>query len=59
MLSFFLFRVLSLGIDMGGLFVLLDIFKLKKIIAKVVVNVIVIIVNYVFSKLFVFKNKNI
>ena len=58
MFSFFLFRALSLGIDMGGLFVLLDIFKLKKIIAKVVVNVIVIVVNYVFSKLFVFKNKN-
>ena len=58
MFSFFLFRALSLGIDMGGLFILLDIFKLKKIIAKVVVNVIVIVVNYVFSKLFVFKKKN-
>lgn len=58
MFSFFLFRILSLGIDMGGLFVLLDVFKLKKIIAKVVVNIIVIIVNYIFSKLFVFKGKS-
>lgn len=58
MFSFFLFRALSLGIDMGGLFVLLNLFKFKKVVAKIVVNIIVIIVNYVFSKLFVFKKKS-
>lgn len=58
MFSFFLFRALSLGIDMGGLFVLLNLFKFKKVVSKIVVNIIVIIVNYVFSKLFVFKKKS-
>lgn len=56
--SFFLARVVSLGIDMAGMYVLLDIFKVKKMISKIIVNVIVIIANYVFSKLFVFKRKS-
>ena len=42
---------------MGGMYVLLDVFKLKKMLSKIVVNVIVIVANYIFSKLFVFKKK--
>ena len=42
---------------MGGMYLLLDVFKVKKILSKVVVNIIVIIANYVFSKLFVFKKE--
>lgn len=57
LLSFLFFRILSLGIDMGGLFVCLDLLHLSKIISKVLVNILVIIANYIFSKLFVFKNK--
>ena len=57
MLSFFVARIVSLGIDMGGMYVLLDVFKLKKMLSKIVVNVIVIVANYIFSKLFVFKKK--
>ena len=57
MLSFFVARIVSLGIDMGGMYVLLDVFKLNKMLSKIVVNVIVIVANYIFSKLFVFKKK--
>lgn len=57
MFSFFFARVVSLGIDMGGMYLLLDVFKVKKILSKVVVNIIVIIANYIFSKLFVFKKE--
>lgn len=54
MVSFFFFRLLSLGIDMAGIYFCLDILKMNKMVAKVIVNVVVVIVNYVFSKLFVF-----
>ena len=57
MFSFFLARVVSLGIDMGGMYLLLDVFKVKKLLSKIVVNVIVIVANYVFSKLFVFRKE--
>ncbi len=58
MASFFFFRILSLGIDMGGLFVCLDLLHMGKMLSKILMNVIVIIVNYVFSKIFVFKKNN-
>lgn len=54
-LSFFILRVLSLGIDMGFLYLLFDVLNLSKMLSKIIVNIIVIIVNYIFSKLFVFK----
>ena len=43
---------------MGGLFICLDVFHLGKMLSKVLMNVVVAIVNYVFSKLFVFKKNN-
>lgn len=59
LVSFFFFRVLSLGIDMGGMMVCLNFFHMGKMGAKVLMNIIVIIANYIFSKLFIFKNKEI
>ncbi len=58
LVSFFFFRMLSLGIDMIGMFICLESIKLNKLISKIIVNVIVIIANYIFSKLFIFKKKN-
>ena len=55
MVAFFVARIVSLGIDMAGMYLLLEIFKFGKMPAKIIVNVIVIVANYVFSKLFVFK----
>ncbi len=55
MFSFFFFRILSLGIDMAGMFICISILNIGKMISKVIMNVIVIIANYLFSKIFIFK----
>ena len=57
MLSFFGFRVLSLVFDMGSMLLLLEVFHINELISKIIANVLVIILNYVFSKLFIFKKK--
>lgn len=57
MMLFFFFRIVSLGIDMLGMYICFDIFEIGKMMSKVIVNVIVIVTNYIFSKLFVFRNK--
>lgn len=54
-LSFFGFRVLSLLFDMGIMYLLIDILSWNELIAKVLSNIFVIIINYLFSKLFIFK----
>lgn len=54
-LSFFGFRLLSYFVDMLCIFILVDVFNFGKMISKVIGNIIVIIINYIFSKLFIFK----
>lgn len=54
-LSFLFFRVLSLVFDMGLMYFMIDIEHINKLLAKVISNIGVIILNYVFSKLFIFK----
>ena len=58
LVSFFFFRIVSLGIDMAGMYICLEAIKLNKMISKIIVNVVVIVANYVFSKLFIFKKKS-
>ena len=55
--SFITFRLLSLGIDMGSMYVMISLLKFNDMIAKIIANGIVIILNYLFSKLFIFKKK--
>lgn len=55
--SFFGFRILSLGFDMGSMYLLFDLLKTGEVFAKIVSNILVIILNYIFSKIFVFKKK--
>lgn len=57
-ISFLGFRLLSLGIDMGSMFVMLSLCKIDDMIAKIIANVIVVILNYIFSKVFIFKKEN-
>jgi len=54
--SFFLARVLS-GIlcDVGTFALMVKVFNINDIFSKIVTQIMVIIVNYIFSKLFVFK----
>ena len=61
-LEFLLARVFSLGLEEGGLWLMLDIFGMEDIpsgdlIAKVLMSVIVILVNYLISKFIIFKKK--
>ena len=55
LISFFGFRILSLGFDMGSMFLLIDILHVGEMISKILANILVIILNYIFSKLFIFK----
>jgi putative flippase GtrA len=57
LITFFGARLLSLGVDMLGMWILLDLLGVNSMIAKVLVNVLVIIINYVLSKLIIFKKK--
>lgn len=58
-ISFFIFRVISLFFDMGVMYLLLDILSVNEVVSKIVSNIVVIILNYLFSKLFVFKIKDL
>lgn len=53
--SFVLSRVGTLLMDMAIMFVTVTIFKMNDKVAKLLVQAVVTIANYVFSKLFVFK----
>jgi putative flippase GtrA len=55
--QFFKYRVFSLVIDILLMYAFVEIFNIDDMIAKVIVQVIVIALNYIFSKLFVFKKK--
>ena len=54
-ISFFGFRILSLVFDMICMFLLVQIFSVWELLSKVIANVLVILLNYVFSKIFIFK----
>lgn len=58
-ISFFLARVLS-GIlcDVGTFALMVKVFGINDMIAKVVTQVMVVIVNYILSKFFIFKKKS-
>lgn len=56
--QFFKYRLFSLVIDILLMYVFVELINIDDMIAKVIVQVIVIVLNYVFSKLFVFKKKS-
>lgn len=58
MTTFFLARVLS-GIlcDVGTFALMVKVFHINDIFSKIVTQIMVVIVNYVFSKFFIFKNQ--
>ena len=55
--QFFKYRVFSLVIDILLMYLFVEVFSIDDMIAKVIVQVIVIALNYIFSKLFVFKKR--
>ena len=68
--EFFIARLLSLGVEEAGLLILVDLMKFKdlnfnlftftitgELIAKVILAVVVVILNYIFSKFIIFKKQ--
>ena len=56
--SFFLARIFSgITCDVGTFALMVKVFNINDIFSKIVTQVMVVIVNYVFSKFIVFKNK--
>ena len=57
-LKFVFARLLSMGFDMLTFFILATLLKWDEILVKIIIQVGVTILNYIFSKLFVFKNSS-
>ncbi|MBA1433742.1 GtrA family protein [Bombilactobacillus bombi] len=55
--AFFFFRILSLLIDFVVLQIGIGMLHANSLIVKLIDNIIVVIANYVFSKVFIFKRK--
>ncbi len=53
--SFFAMRLVSLGMESALMYVLVEKLHLNDLVMKLLVNILVIIANYIFSKLFIFK----
>lgn len=56
--EFVKYRIISLIGELGFMYLFVSIINMNDVIAKVIVQVLVVIANYVFSKLFIFK-KNV
>lgn len=52
---FFVFRLISLIMDMGFMYLFLDLINLNDMISKLIVQLLIIIINYIFSKFIIFK----
>lgn len=55
--SFFASRIATLGIDELIMYIGVNLLNLNGTIMKIISNIVVIILNFIFSKLFVFKKK--
>ena len=54
-ISFYGVRAIASLLNVGAMFLLVDLLKFNALACKVIVTVIIIVLNYIFSKLFVFK----
>lgn len=55
--SFVTMRLVSFGMELALMFVTVDLLHMNDLAMKLLINILVIIANYVFSKLFIFKKK--
>ncbi|EOT41035.1 GtrA family protein [Enterococcus dispar] len=56
--KFVFYRLLSFGLDMISMVIFIDILQTGDLLAKLFTQVLVVIANYLFSKLFIFKPKD-
>ena len=50
-------RLLTLGIELLTMFVFVDLLKINDFVSKIIVQFVIVVLNYVFSKIFVFNKK--
>ena len=56
--KFFFARFFTFGLSLVGMVILVDSFSIDHDISKIIVSVVVIILNYILSKLIIFKTNN-
>ena len=56
-ISFIAARLFSLLVDCVGLWLIVEVLSGNDVLGKVIMNIIVVIINYFFSKLFIFNKK--
>lgn len=54
-LKFISARAVTMLIEIGGLWFYVEVIKLQEMIGKFIIQILIVILNYVFSKIFVFK----
>ncbi len=57
LMSFYLARLITLGFETVGLILLYEVLSINKLVSKVILTVFVLVLNYFFSKLLIFKKK--
>lgn len=57
MWKFFSVRIATYFVDLGLMILLVDILTFHKLLSKIAANIVVVILNYVASKVFVFRKK--
>lgn len=55
--SFVLCRVATFLFNLAALFIMVDLLGMEFFICKLLISVVVVVLNYVFSKILIFKNK--
>lgn len=58
-IEFFKYRLATLVMEVILFYLFINIIKMNDMIAKIILNVLVIILNYIFSKLFIFKKEKL
>jgi len=56
-ISFIVARIFSLVVDMLLMIFMIDALKTNDLIAKIIVNIVVVVINYVLSKFLIFKKE--
>lgn len=57
--KFIFYRIVSYGLDMGAMFLMINGLDMNDYVAKIITQVLVVLANYVFSKLFIFTKTEI
>lgn len=57
--KFIFARVVSFGMDMATMYIFIDLLNTGNLVAKIITQIVVVVANYIFSKVFIFKKVEI